>query len=336
MKALITGITGQDGYFLTKFLLSKEYEVYGMYRRTANPHFENISEFFNNEHFHLVEGDMTDQSSLYSLIQNIGPDEVYNLAAQSFVAVSWKEPIATAQINALGPAMILNSIKNINPKIKFYQASTSELYGKVQAVPQTELTPFYPRSPYSVAKLYAYWITVNYRESYNMFACNGILFNHESEIRGPEFVTRKISLGVANIVKNKQEYIALGNLNSKRDWGYAGDYVKAMWLMLQQDNPEDFVIATGETHTVREFAEKAFKAAGIDIIWQGEGVDEVGINAANNKVVVKVDPQFYRPAETELLLGCSKKAYTILGWKPEVTFSELVNKMVEHDLKEVE
>jgi GDPmannose 4,6-dehydratase len=330
-RAFITGITGQDGGYLAELLLSKGYEVYALYRRNSNQRFDRIEGILDK--IHLVEGDLTDDSSLISAIELSKPDEVYNLAAQSFVGVSWKEPVFTAEVNGLGVTRLLEAIRLKKSDARFYQASTSELFGLVQETPQKETTPFHPRSPYGVAKLYGYWITVNYRESYNMFACNGILFNHESPKRGIEFVTRKISKAVAEIHHGEREYVSLGNLEAKRDWGYAGDYVKAMWLMLQQEKPDDFVIATGETHTVREFVEKAFKVVGIEIEWKGKGIDEVGLNKKSGKVIVKIDPQFFRPADVELLLGDPTKAKQKLGWKPEVSFDKLVEMMVRSDLE---
>ena len=332
-KALITGITGQDGAYLTEFLLDKGYEVYGLYRRSSTPNFWRLDTLGVTQKVKLVEGDILDQTSLTKAVEISEPDEVYNLAAQSFVAVSWKEPLYTAEVTGLGVLKILEAIKNVNPKIKFYQASSSEMFGKVQEIPQKETTPFYPRSPYGVAKVFGYWTTVNYRESYNMFACNGILFNHESPLRGEEFVTRKVTKGIAEIKKGIRDYIELGNLDAKRDWGFAGGYVEAMWLMLQQDKPDDYVIATGETHTVREFVELAFKEAGIDIVWEGTGLTEVGRDKNNGKILVKVSVQFYRPAEVEILIGDPSKAMKTLEWKTKVNFSGLVKIMVEWDLK---
>ena len=328
-KALITGITGQDGYYLAKFLLEKGYEVYGMYRRSSLEVEERIFEL--RDKIKLIEGDLTDLSSMIRAIKESNPDEVYNLGAQSFVPASWSQPISTSEITGLGVLKILEAIKIVNPKIRFYQASSSEMFGKVQESPQTEKTPFYPRSPYGVAKVFAYWTTINYRESYGIFACNGILFNHESPKRGKQFVTRKISHSVAKIKLGMQEYFELGNLDAKRDWGFAGDYVEAMWLMLQQDKPNDYVISTGETYTVREFVEEAFKAAGISpIVWEGEGINEVG--KYNGKVVVKIDKKFFRPAEVDQLIGDYSKAKKELGWKPKTIFRELVRMMIEADL----
>jgi GDPmannose 4,6-dehydratase len=331
--ALITGITGQDGYYLTKFLLNKGYTVYGIYRRTSQDPLMHVNKL--DGRVRLVEGDMTDMGSLLNVVKTVQPDEIYNLAAQSFVPSSWTQPISTAKITGIGALNILEVIKNINPKIRYYQASTSELYGKIQETPQTEKTPFYPRSPYGVAKLYAYWITVNYRESYGIHASNGILFNHESPKRGKQFVTRKITHSVAKIKLGIQDYFEIGNLNSKRDWGYAGDYVESMWLMLQQEKPGNYVIATGETRSVREFVEEAFSAVGMDIEWKGEGLDEVGI--VNEKIVVRVSSKFYRPAEVDILIGNPKKAVDKLGWNPtRVKFKELVKMMIKADLKELE
>ena len=329
-KALITGITGQDGSYLAELLLEKNYEVYGIWRRKATVDYGNISHIKNK--IHLIYADMTDPVSLIQAMQIAQPDEVYNLAAQSFVASSWSTPLNTAETNALGVTNLLEAIRIVKPDAKFYQASTSEMFGLVQEMPQTEKTPFYPRSPYGVAKLYGHWITKNYRESYDLFACSGILFNHESERRGMEFVTRKISHAVAEISGGFQDCVELGNLSAKRDWGHSQDYVRAMWLMLQQEKPDDYVIATNETRTVREFVETAFNHVGIELRWEGEGLNEVGINKKNNQVVVKVNPEFFRPAEVEVLLGNPEKAEKVLGWKREIDFPELVARMVQHDL----
>ena len=315
-RALITGITGQDGSYLAELLLSRGYEVYGMVRRASVERFDRISHI--QDRITLVQGDLTDQSSLDSAVQSTVPDEVYNLAAQSFVPTSWNQPTLTGEVTGLGATRVLEAVRKIKPDARFYQASSSEMFGKVRDVPQTEQTPFYPRSPYGVAKVYAHYITINYRESYNLYACSGILFNHESPRRGLEFVTRKITNGVARIKLGLSKELRLGNLDAKRDWGYAGDYVEAMWLMLQQDAPDDFVVATGHTHTVKEFVEAAFGAAGLD--WQ--------------KYVV-IDPKFIRPAEVELLIGDPAKAKKKLGWEPKVSFEELVKMMVEGDLKEL-
>ena len=339
--ALITGITGQDGSYLAEFLLDKGYEVYGLFRRGSTNTTQRIEGLLNeladkDNKLHLVYGDMTDSMNLVRLIMNIKPDEIYNLAAQSHVAVSFEEPEYTANADGVGVLRILEAVRvaGLEKTTRIYQASTSELYGKVAEIPQKETTPFHPRSPYGVAKLYGYWITKHYREAYGMYAVNGILFNHESERRGETFVTRKITLAVGNIVKGKQEKLYLGNLNAKRDWGYAQDYVECMWLMLQQDTPEDFVIATGETRTVREFVESAFSCAGINLRWEGEGVEEKGIDTATGKILVEVSPEFFRPAEVDLLLGDPTKAREVLGWNPRKTsFEELVRRMVEHDLR---
>jgi GDPmannose 4,6-dehydratase len=332
-KALITGITGQDGSYLAEFLLDKGYEVYGLHRRSSTPNFWRLDALGVTQKVKLLEGDLLDQTSLMNAVEISEPDEVYNLAAQSFVASSWKEPLYTSEVTGLGVLKVLEAIKNVNPKIKFYQASSSEMFGKVQEIPQKETTPFYPRSPYGVAKVFGYWTTVNYRESYNMFTCNGILFNHESPLRGEEFVTRKVTKGIAEIKKGTIEYIELGSLDAKRDWGFAGDYVEAMWLMLQQDKPDDYVIATGETHTVREFVELAFKEAGIDIVWKGSGLAEAGYDKNTGKILVKTSEQFYRPAEVEILIGDPSKAMKTLGWQPKVTFHGLIKLMVDEDLK---
>ncbi|MDO8425945.1 MAG: GDP-mannose 4,6-dehydratase [Deltaproteobacteria bacterium] len=313
-KALITGITGQDGSYLSEFLLDKGYEVYGMVRRSSVERFDRIEHI--KDRLNLIQGDLTDQSSLDEAIKSIQPAEVYNLAAQSFVPTSWNQPTLTAEVTGIGTTRLLEAIRKIKPDAKFYQASSSEMFGKVREVPQTELTPFHPRSPYGVAKVYGHFITVNYRESYNIFACSGILFNHESPRRGLEFVTRKITHGAARIKIGLAKELRLGNLDAKRDWGFAGDYVKAMWLMLQQSEPDDYVVATGQTHSVREFVELAFGCAGLD--W---------------KKYVVIDPKFLRPAEVELLVGDPAKAKKKLGWKPDVTFEELVKMMVEGDIK---
>ena len=332
-NALITGITGQDGSYLAELLLEKGYNVYGIWRRKATVDYGNIEHL--KDKVKLIYADMTDPVSLISAMKISQADEVYNLAAQSFVATSWEQPLATAQIDALGVTNMLEAIRNVKPECRFYQASTSEMFGLVQEMPQTEKTPFYPRSPYGVAKLYGHWITKNYRESYGLFACSGILFNHESERRGIEFVTRKITDAVARIKYGVQEYVELGNMDSKRDWGHSKDYVRAMWLMLQQDKPDDYVIATNETRTVREFVETAFGHVGIEIEWQGKGVDEIGIDKATGKTIVKVNPKFFRPAEVDILLGNPAKAESVLGWKREISFAELVKRMVENDMKRV-
>lgn len=329
-NALITGITGQDGSYLAELLLEKGYNVYGIWRRKATVDYGNIAHL--KDKVTLIYADMTDPVSLITAMKISQADEVYNLAAQSFVSTSWDTPIATADINAVGVTNMLEAIRLVKSEARFYQASTSEMFGKVQEIPQREETPFYPRSPYGVAKLYGHWITKNYRESYDMFACSGILFNHESERRGIEFVTRKITAAAARISLGLQDFVELGNLDAKRDWGHSRDYVKAMWLMLQQDAPDDYVIATNETRTVREFAETAFRCAGIDIQWQGSGIDEVGINKADGKIVVKINSAFFRPAEVDFLLGNPEKAERQLGWQREIGFAELVERMVKNDL----
>lgn len=336
--ALITGITGQDGAYLAELLLAKGYIVHGIKRRSSQFNTDRIDHLYKDLHekdvkFFLHYGDLTDATNLIRIIQQVQPDEIYNLAAQSHVQVSFDTPEYTANSDALGTLRILEAIRilGLQEKTRFYQASTSELYGLVQETPQKETTPFYPRSPYAVAKLYAYWITVNYREAYNMYACNGILFNHESPLRGETFVTRKITRAVARIKLGLQDKLYLGNLRAKRDWGFAKDYVQAMWLMLQQEKPEDFVIATGETHEVREFVSLAFAEAGIQITWQGEGVNEKGLDQ-DGRVLVEVDPRYFRPTEVELLLGDATKAQQKLGWKPETTLQELVTMMVREDI----
>lgn len=345
--ALITGITGQDGSFLAEFLLEKGYEVHGIIRRSSSFNTGRIEHLYFDEwvrdmkqqrSINLHYGDMTDSSSLIRIIQMTQPDEIYNLAAQSHVKVSFDVPEYTAEADATGTLRLLEAVRilGLERKTRIYQASTSELFGLVQEVPQRETTPFYPRSPYGVAKLYGYWITKNYRESYGMFAVNGILFNHESERRGENFVTRKITLAAARIAAGQQDKLYLGNLDALRDWGYARDYVECMWLMLQHEQPEDFVIATGEQHSVREFTERAFAHVGIELRWQGEGVGEQGIDQATGRVLVEVDPKYFRPAEVETLLGDPTKAKTLLGWNPQKTsFEELVRLMVEHDVQYV-
>ena len=334
--AIVTGVTGQDGAYLSKFLLDNGYKVYGTQRRTSSVNYWRVNYLGIKDHpnFELIDFDLTDQGAAIRMVEDTQPDEIYNLAAQSFVGVSFEQPETTAHITGLGPLYILEAIRLVNKNIKFYQASTSELFGLVQEVPQKETTPFYPRSPYGVAKQYGFWITKNYRESYGMYAVNGILFNHESERRGETFVTRKITLAAARIAQGLQDKLYLGNLNSLRDWGYAKDYVECMWLILQHDTPEDFVIATGEYHTVREFTTLAFKEVGIELRWDGEGVDEKGIDVSTGKVLVEVDSKYFRPAEVEQLLGDPTKARTLLGWNPTKTsFSELVKIMVSHDMK---
>jgi GDPmannose 4,6-dehydratase len=334
-KALITGITGQDGYYLASLLLEKGYKVYGMQRRTASNTVQRVLDLQKKypNSFFLRYGDLTDSASLCKLIGDLQPNEIYNLGAQSHVQVSFENPIYTADVDGLGTLRLLEAIRATQNKgIKFYQASTSELFGRALTAPQNESTGFHPRSPYGVSKLMAYWAVVNYREAFNLFACNGILFNHESPIRGEMFVTRKITRAIADIIKGKQEKLFLGNLDAKRDWGFAGDYTEAMWLILQQENPDDYVIATGETRTVREFVEIAFREVGITLQWEGEGVSEVGKDE-KGKVVVAVDPAFYRPAEVDLLLGDATKAKEKLGWQPKTSFSSLVQMMVAADLK---
>ncbi|MGI6152814.1 MAG: GDP-mannose 4,6-dehydratase [Christensenellaceae bacterium] len=328
--ALITGITGQDGSYLSELLFEKGYTVYGIMRRKSVVDYGNVEHLKDKIHF--IYADMTDCVSLINALRIAMPDEVYNLAAQSFVATSWEQPIATAEIDGVGVTNMLEAIRIVCPKCRFYQASTSEMFGLVQEVPQNEKTPFYPRSPYGVAKLYGHWITKNYRESFGMYACSGILFNHEGERRGLEFVTRKITRAVANIKKGKQDVLELGNMDAKRDWGHSKDYVRAMWLMLQQETPDDFVIATGETRTVREFVDAAFAAAEITLEWHESGIDEYATDSATGKTLVKVNPKFFRPAEVELLLGDPRKAEAKLGWKREIGFDELVSRMVKNDL----
>ncbi|HOK52469.1 MAG TPA: GDP-mannose 4,6-dehydratase [Bacteroidales bacterium] len=340
-KALITGITGQDGSYLAELLLAKGYEVHGMIRRSSSFNTGRIDHLYQDRHnkdvrLFLHYGDMTDSSNLNRLLEKIQPDEIYNLAAQSHVKVSFDVPEYTAEVDALGTLRFLDAIKETGIPTRFYQASTSELYGKVQAVPQNETTPFYPRSPYAVAKLYGYWIIVNYREAYNIFACNGILFNHESPRRGETFVTRKITMAAARIKAGLQDVLYLGNLDAKRDWGYAPEYVEGMWRILQHPTPEDFVLATNETHSVREFAELAFKELGIDIEWKGKGVEEVGVCSKTGKTIIKIDPAYFRPTEVDLLVGDYSKAKKLLGWEPKTTFKELVKIMVQADWERVQ
>ncbi|OQY58673.1 MAG: GDP-mannose 4,6-dehydratase [Desulfobacteraceae bacterium 4572_88] len=342
-KALITGITGQDGAYLAEFLLGKNYEVHGIKRRASSFNTARVDHLYKdpneeNVRFFMHYGDLTDSTNLIRIIQQVQPDEIYNLAAQSHVKVSFETPEYTANSDALGTLRLLEAIRvlGLEKKTRFYQASTSEMYGKVRETPQNETTPFYPRSPYAAAKVYGYWITVNYREAYEMFACNGILFNHESPIRGETFVTRKITRAVARIRLGLQESLYLGNLDAKRDWGFAGDYVRAMWLMLRQDVPDDFVIATGETHSVREFVEKAFSEVGMSILWEGTGVDEKGKNAATGKTLIRIEPRYFRPTEVDFLLGDPSKALEKLNWKPTVSFDTLVRIMIREDIKEAE
>jgi len=339
--ALITGITGQDGAYLAEFLLAKGYEVHGVKRRSSLFNTQRVDHLYRDLHeenvrFFMHYGDLTDSTNLIRIIQEVQPDEIYNLAAQSHVQVSFDTPEYTANSDALGTLRLLEAIRilGMEERCRFYQASTSELYGLVQETPQKETTPFYPRSPYAVAKLYAYWITVNYREAYGMFACNGILFNHESPVRGETFVTRKITRAAARISLGLQEKVYLGNLDAKRDWGHAKDYVEGMWLMLQQDTPDDYVLATGETRTVREFVEIAFRRAGIDLKWEGSGVDEKGVREDTGNIVVEVDPRYFRPTEVELLLGDPSKAREELGWNPHHSFTDLVEDMVKSDIEE--
>lgn len=329
-NALITGIAGQDGSYLAELLLEKGYNVYGIMRRKAVVDYGNVEHIKDKIHF--IYADMTDVVSLINAMKISQADEVYNLAAQSFVATSWEQPLATAQIDALGVTNMLEAIRTVKPECRFYQASTSEMFGLVQAIPQCETTPFYPRSPYGVAKLYGHWITKNYRESYNLYACSGILFNHESERRGKEFVTRKITDAVARIKLGVQDHIELGNMDSKRDWGHSKDYVYAMWLMLQQDHADDYVIATNETRTVREFVEIAFSKVGIAVEWSGSGVDEIGKDKATGKLLVKINKDFFRPAEVDILIGNPAKADKELGWVRNISFDELVERMVKNDL----
>lgn len=334
-RAVVTGITGQDGAYLAELLLSKDYIVYGTYRRTSSVNFWRIEELGiqDNPNLHLIEYDLTDLGSSMSLMKEAAPDEVYNLAAQSFVGVSFNQPDATAQITGMGALHLLEAIRMTNPKIRFYQASTSEMFGKVQAIPQVEETPFYPRSPYGVAKLFAHWMTINYRESYDIFGCSGILFNHESPLRGREFVTRKITDAVAKIKLNKLDVLELGNLGAKRDWGFAKEYVEGMWLMLQAKEADSFVLATNRTETVREFVDMAFKAAGYELRFEGEEQDEVGIDIQSGKTLVRVNPKFYRPSEVDLLIGDPARAKEKLGWEPKTTLEQLCTMMVEADLR---
>ena len=333
-KAFITGITGQDGSYLAELLLDKGYEVHAIIRRASVFTTQRIEHIFENKNLFTYHGDLSDSSNIHRLLMKIKPDEVYNLGAQSHVAVSFEVPEYTADVVGLGAIRLLDAVRDLGSKCRYYQASTSELFGGIPGTePQSETTPFYPKSPYGAAKLYAYWVTVNYRESYNLFACNGILFNHESPRRGQTFVTKKITQAVARIHQGKQKMLKLGNMDAKRDWGHAKDFVYAQWLMLQQDEPQDYVIATGETHTVREFVEVAFKEVGINIEWQNTGVDEKGIDKSTGKVLVEVDEKYFRPAEVELLLGDPSKAEKELGWERKVSFKELVSGMVKYDLE---
>lgn len=333
--AVVTGISGQDGAYLAELLLEKGYKVFGTFRRTSSVNFWRIQELgiINNPNLNLVEYDLTDLSSNIRLLQTTGATEVYNLAAQSFVGVSFDQPLTTAEITGIGPVNLLEAIRIVNPKIRFYQASTSEMFGKVQAIPQIESTPFYPRSPYGVAKLYAHWMTINYRESYDIFGCSGILFNHESPLRGREFVTRKITDSVAKIKLGQLDVLELGNLDAKRDWGFAKEYVEGMWRMLQADEPDTFVLATNRTETVRDFVTMAFKASGVTIDYKGTAENEIGIDTSTGKTVVHINPKFYRPAEVELLIGNPEKAKRILGWEPKTTLEQLCLMMVDADMR---
>lgn len=335
--AVVTGVTGQDGAYLTELLIDKGYQVFGTFRRSASTNFWRLEELgaFGNSKLTLVEHDLTDLSSSIRLLESAEPDEVYNLAAQSFVGVSFDQPFTTAEITGVGAVNLLEAIRIVNPKIKFYQASTSEMFGKVQAIPQVEDTPFYPRSPYGVAKLYAHWMTINYRESYDIFGASGILFNHESPLRGLEFVTRKITNAIAGIKLGKQDVLELGNMDAKRDWGFAKDYVEGMWRMLQAEEPDTFVLATNRTETVRDFVSLSCKAAGINIEWRGQGETEEAIDVQSKKVIVRVNPKFYRPAEVDVLIGDPEKARRVLGWEPQTTLEELCQLMVEADLRRV-
>ena len=334
-KSIITGITGQDGAYLTQLLLEKGYQVYGTYRRTSSVNFWRIEELgiHNHPNLHLTEYDLTDLGASIALVQKVQPDEIFNLAAQSFVGVSFDQPSTTAQITGIGALNLLEAIRLVNTKIRFYQASTSEMFGKVQAIPQREDTPFYPRSPYGVAKLYAHWMTVNYRESYDIFGCSGILFNHESPLRGREFVTRKITDSVAKIKLGKLDCLELGNLDAKRDWGFAKEYVEGMWRMLQADSPDTYVLATNRTETVRDFVRMAFKGAGMTVEFNGQAESETAIDVATGKTVMRINPKFYRPAEVDLLIGDPGHATAKLGWKPQTTLEQLCQMMVEADLR---
>ena len=334
-KALITGITGQDGAYLTKLLLDKGYEVYGAFRRTAGLNLNGLKYVGVDDKVQYLPLELLEFTNIYRAIEKVQPDEIYNLGAQSFVALSFEEPIYTADVAALGALRVLEAIRAVKPNTKFYQASSSEMFGKVQAIPQNEKTPFYPRSPYAASKLFAHWITVNYRESYGIFACSGILFNHESPLRGLEFITRKVTDGIVRIKNGLQDKIVLGNIDSKRDWGYAQEYVEAMWLMLQQEKPDDFVIASGETHSVREFVELACKTVGFDIVWKGKGLEEKGIDKKTGKALIEISSKFFRPAEVDILLGDCSKARERLGWQPRTKFQDLVSIMVDADIKRV-
>jgi len=334
-RAIVTGISGQDGAYLAQLLLEKGYEVYGTFRRTSSVNFWRMDELAVTEHpnLHLVEHDLTDQGATFALVSKVKPQEIYNLAAQSFVGVSFEQPATTAQITGVGALHFLEAIRLVDTSIRFYQASTSEMFGKVQAIPQKEDTPFWPRSPYGVAKLYAHWITVNYRESYDIFGSSGILFNHESPLRGREFVTRKITDAVAKIKLGKLDVLELGNLDAKRDWGFAKEYVEGMWRMLQADEPDTFVLATNRTETVRDFVHMAFKGAGIEVEFRGKDIDETAVDAATGKTVMRINPKFHRPAEVDLLIGNPEKAERVLGWKPQTTLEQLCQMMVKADLR---
>lgn len=341
--ALITGVTGQDGAYLARLLLAKGYNVHGLKRRASSFNTQRVDQIYSepqdvHSRFHMHYGDLTDSTNLIRIIQEVQPDEIYNLAAQSHVQVSFETPEYTGNSDALGTLRLLEALRILGmmDRVRFYQASTSEMYGKVQEIPQTEKTPFYPRSPYGVAKLYAHWITVNYREAYNIHASSGILFNHESPIRGETFVTRKITMAVAKIHEGQQDKLFLGNLDAERDWGFAGDYVEGMWLMLQQDKPDDYVLATGEKHTVREFCQAAFARAGINIEFRGKGEEEVGVDSRSGKEVIAIDSRYYRPTEVELLIGDASKAKRALGWSPRTAFTELVEMMVDADIAAVQ
>tara|TARA_R110000868_G_scaffold380784_1_gene646852 strand:+ start:29222 stop:30241 length:1020 start_codon:yes stop_codon:yes gene_type:complete len=331
--ALVTGVTGQDGAYLSQLLLNKGYKVYGGYRRSSSLNLWRLEELGIENDVEMVPFELVELTNIFRLIERIKPTEIYNLAAQSFVAASFELPLYTADLDAMGVMRILEAIRSINPRIKFYQASTSEMFGKVQEVPQSESTPFYPRSPYGVAKLFAHWAVVNYRESFDMHACSGLLFNHESPLRGAEFVTRKITLGLAKISRGKQEFLELGNMDAERDWGFAGDYVEGMYAMLQHEKADDYVLATGKTNSVRIFVETVAKAMDIDLIWQGKGVDEIGIDRKSNKTIIKINPAYYRPAEVEQLLGNPDKAKQVLGWAPKVELEQLATMMATEELK---
>jgi GDPmannose 4,6-dehydratase len=333
-SAIITGITGQDGSYLAELLLEEGYKVYGVTRRSSTINFHRLETVIDK--INLLNADLLDQNSLMQALEIAEPDEIYNLAAQSFVPTSWEQPVLTGEFTALGVTRMLEAMRRICPQSRFYQASSSEMFGKVREVPQTEQTPFYPRSPYGIAKVYGHWITINYRESYNLFASSGILFNHESPRRGYEFVTRKITHNIAKIKKGIIGCFDIGNLEARRDWGYAGDYVRAMWMMLRQHEPDDFVVASGKTRSVREFCEVAFNVAGIRIAWDGKGLNEVGTDRETNKTVVRVNEKYYRPAEVDMLVGNPSKAKNTLKWKPQTTFEQLVTLMVEHDIREIE